>query len=266
MSKRRIRMALWLCLLAGACIASYMAQPRTKLLMVEGHLCELYETYYDNGHPLQRYFLIHAEPNAVNHGIDNAWYSNGNLRSEVHYNYGEFDGRMRTWWPSGNLQWEAHFAHDKPHGSFQQWFDNEQMRTQRFFNHGACEGRGRVWYANGQLRVEFNAQSNNYHGVRRVWNEAGQLRAEQNYENGTFVGEWTVWGDSGDVLAKGVYIDGEPCEGTFAMLNRQTEDLVVYDVENDGMVVAVLPGSFGDVLPHKFATKSMWNLLDKEPQ
>jgi hypothetical protein len=259
MNASRIRLIVLLGLLAAVAVAAWLAQPRTKLVMMDGHLCEFYETHFDNGHPRQRFYLIHAEQNAVRHGIDTSWYDNGNKMSEVHHVYGDFEGPMRTWWPSGNLQWEAHFADDVPHGSFEQWFDSGQMRTQRFFKNGLCDGLCRVWHENGKVRIEFTANADSYHGVRRVWNEHGALRAEQSYQHGICIGEWTVWSDEGRVLARGRYIDGEPCEGTFAMLDRRTEDYVVIDVEQGGVVVDVLPGSYGDVLPHTFASTAMWN-------
>jgi antitoxin component YwqK of YwqJK toxin-antitoxin module len=260
----RLRLTLLVALLGIAAVGTYMAQPRTKLEMVQGQLCEFYETFYDNGEPRQRFHLIHAEPNAVRHGVDSSWYDNGNKMSEVNLTYGSFEGLMRTWWPSGNLQWAAHFENDAPHGSFQQWFDSGQLRTQRHFDGGFCEGKARVWHENGTLRIEFTARQSSYHGRRRVWNEKGILRTEQLYDNGTYVGVWTVWDDEGAVLAKGTYIDGEPCEGTFAVLDRNTEDNVIIDVELGGVVVAVLPGAYGDTLPHQFATTAMWNDNSKE--
>jgi antitoxin component YwqK of YwqJK toxin-antitoxin module len=263
---KRLRMLVLLGFLAAAAIATYLAQPRTKLETVQGQLCEFYETFYDNGKPRERHHLIHAEPMPVRHGTDRSWYENGQQLSEVHLVYGDFEGRMRTWWPSGNLQWEAHFSKDMPHGSFQQWFESGQLRTRRYFHEGLCEGKAQVWLEDGSPCSEFTARKSKYHGVRRVWNSDGSLRTQQLYENGVYVGEWTVWDETGvAVLAKGNYIDGEPCEGTFAAYDPDTEDNIVIDVSLDGMVVAVLPGSYGDTLPHQFAPKAMWNFNPKEP-
>ncbi len=98
------------------------------------------------------------------------------------------------------------------------WFDrNGRVMLTEQMRHGKWHGERRTYY-HGQLTWEQHYNMGQLDGVwRRWWYPNGKLKERGRYVDGYREGEWVWYGEEGAVLGKGVYRDGQPWQGMFAV-------------------------------------------------
>jgi len=68
-------------------------------------------------------FIIHYNTKEIQ-GLQQAFYENGNLKSEAYYYNGEINGDFFEWYSNGNKKSEALYSNGKQIGYLKQWYEN----------------------------------------------------------------------------------------------------------------------------------------------
>ncbi len=89
----------------------------------------------------------------LRHGVERAWFANGQRMYERAYVRGQEQGSHRGWYANGN----SHFVYE--------------------YRNGVMSGRAREWYPNGQLYREFHYTAGHEDGAQQMWFPNGAQRA-----------------------------------------------------------------------------------------
>ena len=148
-------------------------------------------------------------------GLYKEWYENGELKIELNYINGVFDGLVVDdtydvkfdgnvssynnkllngdvviFYPNQNVQMFSEFKNGIPIGKTKLWYENGELWMEgNVINGLLVDGIVRMFYWNGQLEMEENYKNNVLDGLRRGWDTNGQLKFEQTYDNGELIEE-----------------------------------------------------------------------------
>ena len=89
------------------------------------------------GNPRQ-YILKNGKP----HGLERAWYRNGQLRYECHWKNGKRHGSQRELYRNGQLWYEDHWKNRKRHGLSCGWNMNGQLLYENHLENGEMGLKG----------------------------------------------------------------------------------------------------------------------------
>ena len=98
-------------------------------------------------------------------GTVTAYYSNGQLESEINYKDGKRDGLYKRWYQNGQLQAESNFKDGKEDGILKVWYETT------------------TWFPNLQLYYTISYKDGEKNGVDKRWEKNGQVRYERNYKD-----------------------------------------------------------------------------------
>ena len=91
----------------------------------------------------------------VNKGVDKVrqeeYFSNGTLKKEGYYQFGNKQGKWKSYFSSGNLKKEENFNNDKLDGEMITWHQNGKKKEKGNFRNGKREGIFFSWKENGSL-------------------------------------------------------------------------------------------------------------------
>jgi MORN repeat variant len=111
------------------------------------------------------------------HGELVSRYRDGSLRGRGHYVRGQAHGLQRAWWPNGQLQSEQFFAGDRPHGSLRTWYASGQRYQEHHYVQGQESGPQRVWFEDQKLRANYEVRNGRRYGSIGMMNCVGGDRA-----------------------------------------------------------------------------------------
>jgi len=146
---------------------------------------ELIESRYENGQLKERYYLWHDANNESEiNGPYEAWYENGQKKTECNYYAGKQNGLRQEWYRNGQLKLQANFFGNKEHGPWQEWYPNGQLKLQTNFYDGKENGSWQEWHPNGQLKVQTHYFDGKETGQRNCWHTNGRMIEDQDESEG----------------------------------------------------------------------------------
>jgi antitoxin component YwqK of YwqJK toxin-antitoxin module len=161
------------------------------------------ESFHSNG---QKSSLMHYK-DGKQHGIETAWYENGQLKTEWHWMYGDAmsavkwkpDGTkcpltnlrngngVAVWYhDNGQKKYEFNFKGGKFHGTQTSWRENGQKQSQDNYLNGKQHGIFTMWL-NGRKIIETNYKDGKKHGIETMWHGFERKKSERNYTDGVEV-------------------------------------------------------------------------------
>ena len=90
--------------------------PKSSVKYVNGKRCGVYTEWHDCGEEKEEKLekrRIEYDENGEKHGLSQAWYSNGNLDSVIHYKNGKRDGSWKEWYENGSIHTECDYLDGK---------------------------------------------------------------------------------------------------------------------------------------------------------
>jgi hypothetical protein len=125
----------------------------------------------------------------LRHGVERAWYANGQLEYERHYASGEQVGVWRTWYANGQRRSEVCVSGEEL-TMLRWWYENGQLETEGPARGGVREGRWTHWYPSGVVQSQGDMLAGRRHGEWVEFAEDGSVTARGAYEHGGKVGTW----------------------------------------------------------------------------
>jgi len=107
--------------------------------------------YYTTG----QIWYLEIEKNNIIHGITCEWYSNRQLRLELHWKNGKRIGIVRCWYNNGQLLQKYGLKNEEKDGIYRAWHVNGQLKAEHHWKNGHLKGIYREWYKNGQLKLDY---------------------------------------------------------------------------------------------------------------
>jgi antitoxin component YwqK of YwqJK toxin-antitoxin module len=132
-------------------------------------------------------------------GLQQYWYEDGHLKTELHYHKGLLQGETTLYSHSGHPSRQMHFAEGKRKGIERHWNEQGQLIVEAEYDGDILVGRSKRWHANGQLAEEVL-----YHGPVskhdiRQWNVDGVLLREGRYSAAGGY-QMSVWNAEGRLM------------------------------------------------------------------
>ena len=144
----------------------------------------------------------------VINGVEEKFYSNGQIRSRFNYKSGERDGEFSLWDEDGKLTSKGTYLNEQLHGPCQDWYENGRYEFCTWEN-GVPHGLYQLHYSNGIMSRQCNLVNNRPDGLETLWDESGKLMAEVNYKNGAVHGLYTLYRQDGSIIKKVEYENGK---------------------------------------------------------
>lgn len=93
-------------------------------------------------------------------------YDNGKLAEIRFYTNGNKSGVHKAWWTNGNLKFEYHFnANGEYNGEVKEWYKNGQQVKAFHFINGKEEGSQKMWQPDGKIRANFVTKNGERFGL-----------------------------------------------------------------------------------------------------
>lgn len=81
----------------------------------------------------------------LKHGLEENWYSTGQIESYQHYSYGIERGKYKSWYPRGNKRSKAFYMGDGAHKVYISWYETGQFRAIMNYRYGKLHGLSEFW-------------------------------------------------------------------------------------------------------------------------
>lgn len=88
--------------------------------------------YYKSGQLKKEGFYVIGETK-IPDGLVRYYFENGNIRKEINYSKGEYDGECRTFYPSGKLHYSEQYSLDLLHGKIMVYFENGNLKREETY-------------------------------------------------------------------------------------------------------------------------------------
>ncbi len=89
------------------------------------------------------------------HGISRKWYSNRQVKEIRNYRNGQKHGLQQAFWQNGNKKFEFTAQNDAPEGEMQEWDIHGKLFHLGHYKNGQEEGTQKLWYDNGKIRANY---------------------------------------------------------------------------------------------------------------
>jgi len=99
---------------------------------------ELFTEYFKNQH-------------GQRHGINQLFYADGKLRSEVNYLFDKKEGAYKEYYSTGELALEVNYRNDRKEGVQKEYFRNGKLSSEVRYVNGYKEGAQKWYDQNGTL-------------------------------------------------------------------------------------------------------------------
>lgn len=137
------------------------------VVMLNGELFSGYSISYNNKDQskikTQKGYL-----NGKRHGLTKHWYSDGQLKQEIHYSDNKMHGSRTVFWPDGTVQSRYQMVLGVPHGELLEWYATGELFRKRNFVHGKEEGLQQAFRKNGKLYVNYEARDGRIFGLKKA--------------------------------------------------------------------------------------------------
>lgn len=107
------------------------------------------------------------------HGLQQTYYADGTLKSEIPYKMGQIDGEVRLYFPSGALKRQLHFSEGKRHGTEKIFNEDGSLYIEAEFDNDMPTKTARQWHPNGILALEINYENDPSKFSIQEWDQEG---------------------------------------------------------------------------------------------
>jgi antitoxin component YwqK of YwqJK toxin-antitoxin module len=98
---------------------------------------------------------IEGFKNGLLSGISKKWFMNGQLMEERHFLNGKKHGLQTAYWQNGNKRFEFIAKNDAYEGELKEWGSSGYLYHVGNYVNGQEEGAQKMWYENGKLRANY---------------------------------------------------------------------------------------------------------------
>jgi len=104
--------------------------------------------------------------NGKKHGKETKKYAPNSIAEQRFYTHGNKSGTHKAWWSNGQLKFEYHFnTKGEHHGPVNEWYINGQQAKAFHFVNGKEEGTQKMWQKDGKLRANFVTKNGERFGL-----------------------------------------------------------------------------------------------------
>ena len=118
------------------------------------------------------------------------------------------DNVQKAYWENGALKSELHYENDKMNGECVWYYKNGNKMLQGWYEDDVLNGPQTRWYPDGKVAEEGWYRNGDRDSIYRTYSEKGLPASEMYYVNGKLEGEVKRWYDNGQVFQEGQYADG----------------------------------------------------------
>ncbi|OEK07597.1 hypothetical protein A8C32_17525 [Flavivirga aquatica] len=100
------------------------------------------------------------------HGYEKQWYDDGTKFMERYYSKGFKTGTHKAWWHNGILKFEYHFNNKgEYHGSVKEWYKTGQLFRKFNYKKGKEVGSQRLWKIDGAIKANYEVVNGERYGL-----------------------------------------------------------------------------------------------------
>ena len=107
------------------------------------------------------------------HGVQHRWDQQGRKQFEAHLVDGKVR-RRRSWYTNGKLKSDIHYRARHRHGQATEWYPSGQLKSQASYINGKRNGLARSWWPKGQLETERRYDYGRRRRPSKAWDKAGK--------------------------------------------------------------------------------------------
>ena len=138
---------------------------------------------------------------------ERAYWENGNVKSELHYENGQLDGECVWYYANGKKMTEATYANGEINGEMRKWFENGQLFQEGSYVDGLMDGLWFVYYPSGALAAKADYKMGT--GKQICYEESGYKCLEVPYRNNLKHGREMYYNPDGRLTKVVEYEDGK---------------------------------------------------------
>ncbi len=159
---------------------------------------------YAGSDALQRATEVLVLPNGarMRHGLDRAYYANGQLKFERQYFEDQPLGQWRSWYASGAQESLIEGVGLSEPADSTWWHPNGERSTAGQTNNGTRVGLWTHWYSSGVRMSSGEYIEGRRSGPWMFWYESGEPRAKGEYRDDLRIGAWTLWSEEGESVVR----------------------------------------------------------------
>ena len=149
------------------------------------------------------------------------YYSNGKLKSEIHYRFGKETGissYYHDWYPTTIM--EVEMKRGKKDGKFIKRYFNNNLEIVAYYKNDIIEGVERQFYLNGNPSLETNYLKGKKNGKVTSWFSDGSISESGCFLNDLFDGEWINYDERGLIVGEALFVEGTGKRTTYDAIGR----------------------------------------------
>lgn len=164
--------------------------------------------YYPNGKiEYEDNYIETKDGGKVKNGAQKYYYENGQLKSEIHFVNGEFEGFFKEYYENGQLKQEGHYRSSKKSGIWKSYRENGQLALEMPYaedGSGFLNGISKT-YEDGSLLKE-SVYKDDRKFEEKSYYKNGQLHTDKYYnETGRSIGTWNDYFENGNLREQHIY-------------------------------------------------------------
>ena len=170
----------------------------------------VFQLFSDDTTTIQSAFTL-RDGKRGEHGTDETYYENGQLRVKEIYVAGELDGPFESYYENGQLRFKGTYVAGEQDGPVESYHENGQLRSKRTYAAGELDGPAEFYHENGNLQFKGTYVAGERDGLHEAYYENGQLDRKLTYVAGQLHGLREVYLENGQLFVGGTYDMGEKC-------------------------------------------------------
>lgn len=129
-------------------------------------------TFEDGSVKHEQIFIVNGNMQELENDIE--YYSNGQIRTKVPYEFGKANGKWTNYYRNGKLKTEGSSYDGKHHGAYTQYYENGNPMMKGEFKNGKMDGKWTYYWENGKLKMETFFKDDMEIGPLQRYDENGE--------------------------------------------------------------------------------------------
>lgn len=142
-------------------------------------------------------------------GVQNFYYSSGELYQKVMYADGELKDTVYTYYRGGQISEKLPVGTNGRNGLSTSYYQNGSLKSEINYLDGLPDGKYITYHSNGQKEIEMNIENDVLNGIKKVYYPNGQLKSEFSFKDNLQDGPYKVYHANGQLWKEGSMLAGK---------------------------------------------------------
>lgn len=163
------------------------------------------QEFYSNGNLKSEMHFKEGKRN----GLTKTYYQDGSLLQKVYYKNDILTDSMYSYYPDGNLKEKGYFIHGLPNGIISSYYEDGVLKQEVSFKNDTIDGAYKTYFHNGNVKSLAIYHDGVLNGDLVTYYENGQQDTYTTFSHGIRNGIYEKYSPAGKIIAKGQYLNGQ---------------------------------------------------------